>query len=206
MFLVALTGGIAAGKSEVAKRLVALGAIEIDADLIAREVVAPGTEGLSKTVEHFGTNLILSDGSLDRKALGNIVFQDAQKRAQLEAILHPLIKARTKELLSQANREIIIYSVPLLLEAKVDHDFDLIVTVEAGESIQKMRLIESRGMSEADASARLASQVSSDARKQAADVVIDSSGSIDSLQQQVEKLWTIILERKKQKEIELATD
>lgn len=206
MFLVALTGGIAAGKSEVAKRLVALGAIEIDADLIAREVVASGTEGLAKTVEHFGAELILSDGSLDRKALGNLVFKDPQKRLQLESILHPLIKARTKELLSQANSEIVIYSVPLLLEAKVDHDFDLIVTVEAGESIQKMRLIESRGMSEAEASARIASQVSSDSRKQAADIVIDSSGSIDSLQQQVEKLWTIILERKKQKEIELATD
>lgn len=206
MFLVALTGGIAAGKSEVAKRLVALGATEIDADVIAREVVAPGTAGLARVIETFGDKILLSDGSLNRKALGEIVFQDAQKRLQLEAILHPLIRTRTKDLFSKSKSEIVIYSVPLLLEAKVDHNFDLIVTVEAGESLQRKRLMESRGLSEAEATARMGSQTSSKEREQAADLVIDSSGSLADLQQQVEQLWKLILERKKLKEENLAAD
>lgn len=192
MFLVALTGGIGSGKSEVAKRLVSLGAQEIDADAIARQVTEPGSQGLARVVSHFGKNVQALDGSLDREALARIVFGSAEKRKELEQILHPLIRERTSALLKNSKAEIVIYSVPLLAETGVDHDFDMVVTVEAGIENQVSRLMANRNMTEADARARIAAQATQDERQAIADVTVDNSGTLENLDAQITNLWKLI--------------
>jgi dephospho-CoA kinase len=192
MFLVGLTGGIASGKSTVAAMLGKFDNEIIDADEIAREVVMPGTVGLSKVGAEFGPQILEEDGSLSRAKLAKLVFEDPKKRLTLEGILHPLIRARTLERISQSKCNILIYIVPLLVEAKVDHPFDLVVTIEAGSENQIQRLVENRGMSTEGAIARIAAQATDAERVARADVRIDGALSLTDLETEVSKLWNQI--------------
>jgi dephospho-CoA kinase len=192
MFLVGLTGGIASGKSTVAAMLGKFDNEIIDADEIAREVVLPGTVGLSKVVAEFGPQILEEDGSLSRAELAKLVFEDPEKRLALEGILHPLIRARTLERISQSKSDIVIYIVPLLVEAKVDYPFDLVVTIEAGSENQIQRLVENRGMSTEGAIARIAAQATDAERVARADVRIDGALSLTDLETEVSKLWNQI--------------
>ena len=192
MFLVGLTGGIASGKSTVAAMLSKYDNEIIDADEIAREVVLPGTVGLSKVVAEFGPQILEEDGSLSRAKLAKLVFEDPKKRLTLEGILHPLIRARTLERISQSKSDIVIYIVPLLVEAKVDYPFDLVVTIEAGSENQIQRLVENRGMSTESAIARIAAQATDAERVARADVRIDGALSLTDLETEVSKLWNQI--------------
>jgi dephospho-CoA kinase len=192
MFLVGLTGGIASGKSTVAEMLSKYDNEIIDADEIAREVVSPGTVGLSKVVAEFGPQILEEDGSLSRSKLAKLVFEDTEKRLRLEGILHPLIRARTLERFSESKSDIVIYIVPLLVEAKVDYPFDLVVTIEAGSENQIKRLIENRGMSTEDATARIAAQATDPERVARADVRIDGALDLNDLDTKVSKLWNQI--------------
>lgn len=179
MFLIGLTGGIAAGKSTVAKRWAELGAIEIDADQVAREVVEPGTVGLQKIQETFGDAVLNTDGALDRAVLAKIVFAHPAELNKLNAIVHPLVKARTAEILAALPGDsIVIYNVPLLVEAAVDHDFDVVVTVEAPEEEQMKRLTEIRGMDAAEARSRILTQAKPVERAARADRILSSNQDI----------------------------
>jgi dephospho-CoA kinase len=199
MYLVGLTGGIASGKSYVASLLGELGASTVDADQVAREVVVPGSTGLVQVVGAFGYEILLPSGELDRAKLGDIIFADAEKRIELEHILHPLIKARTTQLISEQPSDVVVYSVPLLVEANVDYPFDAIITVEAGVENQVSRLMNSRQMSESDARARIGAQTSSADRVARANFVIDSSGTKDQTKDQVVEVWKQVLEAVKDK-------
>ena len=194
MYLVGLTGGIASGKSYVASLLTEFGASTIDADQVAREVVVPGSPGLAQVVGAFGYEILLSSGELDRAKLGAIVFADPKKRLELEEILHPLIKARTTQLIGEQASEIVVYAVPLLVEANVDYPFDAIITVEAGVENQVSRLMQSRSMAESDARARIEAQTSFSDRESRANFVIDSSGTKDQTKRQVELVWQKLIE------------
>ena len=199
MYLVGLTGGIASGKSYVASLLGELGARTVDADQVARQVVVPGSTGLVQVVGAFGFEILLPSGELDRIKLGNIVFADAEKRIELEKILHPLIKERTTKLFSEQVSDIVVYAVPLLVEANVDYPFDAIMTVEAGVENQVARLMNSRQMAEDDARARIGTQTSSAERRARANYVIDSSGTKEQTRLQVAEVWTKLLEAAKAK-------
>jgi dephospho-CoA kinase len=192
MFLVGLTGGIASGKTTVANMLGNHENEIIDADEIAREVVVPGSDGLKSIVSEFGSDVLNKDGTLSRAELASIVFDDPARRAALEGILHPLIKARTLERIRDSDRGVVVYVVPLLVEAKVDYPFDLVVTVEAGTDSQIKRLIENRGMSTEEASARIAAQASEAERVAKADIRIDGSLNLADLEIVVSKLWSQI--------------
>ena len=190
MYLVALTGGIAAGKSTVAKRWVESGAVEIDADDVAREVVEPGRPGLKQVSDAFGESVLTDSGELDRKALARIVFEDPEKRLLLNSILHPLIRERTRELLEKLQGEdVVVYTVPLLVEAAVDHDFDLVVTVEAPEDEQIKRLTSNRGLSEVEAKSHIASQAKPVERAARADRILNSNQDVHFLLRDADKLW-----------------
>ena len=194
MYLIGLTGGIAAGKSTVAKRWAEHGALEIDADQVARDVVEPGTVGLGRVVEAFGSDVLTADGELDRKQLARQIFSDAGKRELLNSILHPLIKERTKKLLSELPAEsIVVYNVPLLVEAAVDHPFDLVVTVEAPEEEQLRRLVETRGLTESEARSRIAAQAQPIERAARADRILNSNQDINLLLRDTDALWRDIL-------------
>ena len=190
MYLVGLTGGIAAGKSTVAKHWVSRGAIEIDADVLAREVIAQGTPGEQQVIEAFGTGVLDSTGALDRKALGNIVFNSKPELEKLEAIVHPLVRARTQELLKAApNDAIVVYTVPLLVEANVDLGFDAVVTVEAPEVERINRLVSSRGYSIQEAKARIANQATPIERAARADHILNSNQDIFLLLRDADALY-----------------
>ena len=189
MYLVGLTGGIAAGKSTVAARWVELGAREIDADLIAREVVMPASVGLNAVISRFGQDFLREDGTLNRSALGTLVFADEQARKDLEAILHPLVKARTAELIANATEDIVIYTVPLLVEANVDHNFDYVVTVEAPEADRVERLIATRGMTREQATARIRAQASAAERANHSDFILNSNQPLQALIKQADALY-----------------
>jgi len=193
MFLVGITGGIASGKSTVAAMLGKFDSQIIDADDIAREVVLPGSDGLSKVVAEFGPQILEQDGSLSRAELAKLVFEDPEKRQALEGILHPLIKARTLERIGQSKSDIVIYIVPLLVEARVDYPFDFVATIEAGTDNQIRRLIDNRGMSFEEANARITAQASEVERVARADVRIDGSLALADLEVAVSKLWNQIL-------------
>ena len=193
MFLVGITGGIASGKSTVAEMLGKFDSQIIDADDIAREVVLPGSDGFSKVVAEFGPQILEQDGSLSRAELGKIVFKDPERRLTLEGILHPLIKARTIERISQSKSDIVIYIVPLLVEAMVDYSFDFVATIEAGTDNQIRRLIDNRGMSFEEANARITAQASEAERVARADIRIDGSLALADLEVAVSKLWNQIL-------------
>lgn len=189
MYLVGLTGGIASGKSTVAAEWVGLGGIEIDADQLAREVVEPGTQGFESVVREFGPGVV-TGGRLDRAALGQIVFGDATQRTKLEAIIHPLVRALAQERINNLpSSSIVIYNVPLLVEAAVDLNFDKVVTVEAPTEKQLERLTNIRKMDAAEATARISSQASPAARANAADVILNSNQDLHLLLKDARKLW-----------------
>lgn len=189
MFLIGLTGGIASGKSTVAKLLALHGADTIDADQVAREVVLVGSVGLQEVVKEFGQEILSDTGGLDREKLGAVVFANPHRRLRLESIMHPLIKSRTAELISQSDHAVVVYAVPLLVEAKVDYPFDFIVTVEAGVEAQVERLVRSRNLSSSQAMERVDAQAGRHEREVRADFVLDSSGTLEQLAEQVDALW-----------------
>lgn len=186
--LIGLTGGIGSGKSTVAKRLVELGATEIDADLLAREVVQPGSAGLIAVAERFGADLIQPDGQLNRGLLAERAFSSEESRKELEGILHPLIQKLSRERIAQA-AGIVVYTIPLLVESKSQLPFDKIITVSAPEAVRVRRLVESRGMTEQAAKARIKAQASDQEREAIADYVINSDCSFDELMAQVDRLY-----------------
>jgi len=190
MYLVGLTGGIAAGKSTVAKRWVEQGGFEIDADQLAREVVEPGSSGAAQILETFGPEVFQANGSIDRGKLGAIVFGDASLRKALESIVHPLVKSRAQQLVAGLpENTIAIYNVPLLVEASVDLPFDMVVTVEAPAKEQIARLVKHRGMSVAEAEKRVSSQASPAQRANAADVILNSNQDLPLLLKDADSLW-----------------
>ncbi len=189
MFLIGLTGGIAAGKSAVAEHWVKLGAIEIDADVLAREVVAKGTLGAKRVESQFGSEYFV-DGELDRKKLGQLVFSNPEKLAELEAIVHPLVKQRARELIAAVpETAIVIYTVPLLVEAQVELPFDSVVTIEAPEDERVKRLVKSRGMTEAEALSRIRAQATPLERATRADHILSSNQSLALLLHDSEVLF-----------------
>lgn len=204
MLTVGLTGGIGSGKSEVAGRLVALGAVLVDSDAIAREVVASGTDGLRSVVAEFGDGVLLPDGSLDREALGRTVFSDPDARARLNAIVHPLVGDEVaRQFLSAAEQHpdgVLVNDVPLLVEGGLSDRYDVVVVVDAPVETQVDRLVSRRGMREADARARIAAQATREQRLVVADHVIDNGGPLDTLQPQVEQLWAALQQQRPQRQ------
>jgi dephospho-CoA kinase len=193
---VGLTGGIGSGKSEVSRRLAAQGAVVIDADAIAREVVAPGTDGLAEVVEAFGKEILRADGELDRPALGDIVFADPELRGKLNAIVHPRVGARMAELERGAGPgAIVVHDVPLIAENGLAGGYDLVVVVDVPPRIQVERLVRYRGMTREQAQARMAAQASREQRLAIAGIVIDNSGSLAELDRQVGDLWAELRRR-----------
>jgi len=190
MLRVGLTGGIGSGKSTVAQRFRELGALVIDADKLAREVVAVGSDGLAAIHQRFGDVVLAADGSLDRVVLGEIVFADAQSRKDLEAITHPLIGARTRSLLESAAPErIVVHDVPLLVELGMAAAYHLSVVVGADEDTRVARLTGGRRLTEADARTRIAAQAGDLERRAAADAWLDNNDTVDELNAQVDALW-----------------
>ncbi len=187
---VGLTGGIGAGKSTVARRLAERGAVVIDADRVAREVVEPGTAGLDAVVAAFGGAVLDTDGCLDRAALGRIVFGDEEARLRLNGILHPRIAARTRELMAAAPAEaVVVHDVPLLVENRMGAAYHLVLVVHADARERVRRLVSERGMAAEDAGARVAAQADDDARRAAADVWLDNSGAPQAVLDAVDRLW-----------------
>ncbi|MEU6993571.1 dephospho-CoA kinase [Streptomyces sp. NPDC046465] len=196
MLKVGLTGGIGAGKSEVSRLLVASGAVLIDADKIAREVVEPGTPGLGAVVEAFGPEILAPDGSLDRPALGAVVFADAEKLAALNSIVHPLVGVRSAELEESApDGAVVVHDVPLLTENGLAPLYDIVVVVDASPETQLDRLVRLRGMREEDARARMAAQATREKRLEIADIVIDNDGPLDGLAERVGEVWAELARR-----------
>lgn len=189
MLKVGLTGGIAAGKSLAAARLAALGATLVDADAIAREVVEPGTDGLRAVVDAFGPGILTDSGRLDRPALGELVFSDPGQRERLNAIVHPMVRARAAELAQAGEGGIIVQDIPLLVETGQSAAFHLVLVIDAPEEERLRRMVEDRGMSESDARSRMAAQVSPAERRAAADVVLQNTGSRGQLSAAVDMLW-----------------
>ncbi|GAA3035227.1 dephospho-CoA kinase [Streptomyces glomeratus] len=196
MLKVGLTGGIGAGKSEVSRLLVECGAVLIDADRIAREVVAPGTPGLAAVVEAFGEDILTADGSLDRPRLGSLVFSDPQKLAVLNSIVHPLVGARSRELETAAPEDaVVVHDVPLLTENGLAPLYDVVVVVDASPSTQLDRLVRLRGMTEEDARARMAAQAPREKRREIADIVIDNDVPLEQLERRVRDVWADLVRR-----------
>jgi dephospho-CoA kinase len=196
MLKVGLTGGIGAGKSEVSQRLASYGALVIDADQIAREVVEPGTPGLAQVVGVFGTGVLAPDGTLDRQRLGEIVFGDDELRAKLNSIIHPLVGARLRELEQGADAgAILIEDVPLIAENDLAGFYDLVVVVDVPPRLQEERLIRDRGMTPDQVAARMATQASREQRLAIAGIVVDNSGPLAELDRQVGELWAELSRR-----------
>ncbi|WP_203983574.1 dephospho-CoA kinase [Sphaerisporangium rufum] len=196
MVKIGLTGGIGSGKSEVARRLAGHGAVVIDADLIAREVVEPGTPGLAEVVATFGQEMLRADGTLDRERLGRVVFADPGELARLNAIVHPKVGARVAELQAAAPPgAVVVYDVPLLAENGLAPMYDIVVVVDAAEDVRLARLVERRGMSEQDALARIRAQATREERLAVADVVIPNDGSPAELDARVGELWATLRAR-----------
>ena len=199
MYLIGLTGGIASGKSVVSNRLAELGAVLVDADVLAREVVEPGTAGLAEIAKAFGPGVITADGTLDRPALGAIIFSDPDKRAALNAITHPAIWRRARELFAAAEERdphaVVVYDVPLLVEASGDRPmrFDLVVVIHADTETRIRRLTDLRGMTREEATHRLNAQATDTERLAIADVVIDNSGDLENTMRQTDELWAMAL-------------
>jgi dephospho-CoA kinase len=187
---VGLTGGIGSGKSEVARLLADLGAVVVDADALAREAVAPGSEGLAQVVAAFGPEILGADGSLDRSKLAQIVFADADRLATLNSIVHPYVARRSAELTAAAATDaVVVYDVPLLVENHLEQGYDVVVVVDVSSVTQIDRLTRLRGMTPAQAQARMAAQATRDQRVAVADVVIDNDGELADLSAQVAALW-----------------
>jgi dephospho-CoA kinase len=188
--MVGLTGGIGAGKSAVAGLLAARGAIVIDADRLAREAVAPGTDGLAEVVAEFGPAVIAADGSLDRTAVATRVFRDDAARRRLEEIIHPRVRQRTAELIAAVPPDaIVVNDVPLLVEAGFAGAYELVIVVLASEETRVARLVADRGMSREEAYARIRAQASDEQRRAVADVVIVNDGTVEDLAAKVDEVW-----------------
>jgi dephospho-CoA kinase len=189
MVRVGLTGGIASGKSLVAAELAARGAIIIDADVLAREVVEPGTPALAAIIDRFGSDVV-QDGQLDRVRLAQIVFADPSARRDLERIVHPAVRARAAELERAAgDAAVVVHVIPLLVETGQQKNFDLVVTVDADHETQVQRLMARNGFTRAQAESRIAAQASREDRKRSADVVLDNTGTVAQLREQIDALW-----------------
>jgi dephospho-CoA kinase len=194
---VGLTGGIGSGKSEVSRRLAERGAFLIDADVTAREVVEPGTPGLGQIVAVFGPGVLLPDGRLDRPQLGQLVFADDSLLAKLNAIVHPLVAERTQQLEQQAAAAvgpagIVVHDVPLLTENQLQRNYDTVIVVDAPDDTRLQRLTEDRGLTPEHAQERMAAQAGRDQRLAIADIVVDNSGTLDDLDDQVAEVWSIL--------------
>ena len=186
---IGLSGGIGSGKSTVARRLADHGARVIDADVIAREVVAPGTEGLAEVVARFGPGVLDADGALDRPAMARRIFGDDEARAALNAIVHPRVAARTAELMAEAPEDsILVHDIPLLVEAGYGPNYHLVVIVDAPSEDRVRRLV-GRGLEKSDARARIRSQATEEQRREAADVWLNNSGQVQDVLAEVDKLW-----------------
>ncbi|MFJ5258989.1 dephospho-CoA kinase [Streptomyces sp. NPDC088387] len=196
MLKVGLTGGIGAGKSEVSRLLVECGAVLIDSDRIAREVVAPGTPGLGSVVEAFGPDVLAADGSLDRPRLGSVVFADPDKLAVLNSIVHPLVGRRSSELEAAAAEDaVVVHDVPLLTENGLAPLYDVVIVVDVAPETQLDRLVRLRGMTEEDARARMAAQATREKRLEIADIVIDNDVPLDELERRVREVWAELEDR-----------
>ena len=192
MLRVGLTGGIGSGKSTVARALARRGAVVIDADTIAREVVEPGQPGLAAVVERFGAGVLDGDGRLDRPKLAALVFDDAAARADLNAIVHPRVAAETARRIGAASSDaVVVIDVPLLVEA-ARSGYDLVVVVEAPEAVRLERLV-GRGMDPDDARKRMGAQATDAERRKVADVVLDNSGTEEDLERQIDALWAQLI-------------
>ncbi|WP_288969224.1 dephospho-CoA kinase [uncultured Microbacterium sp.] len=199
MPLIALTGGIASGKSTIARRLAEHGAVIVDADQIVRDVQSPGSPVLARISEAFGAAVIAPDGSLDRAALGAKVFGHAGLLARLNAIVHPAVREESQRRFDAALADdaeaVVVYDVPLLVEARVDDPWDLIVVAHAPAALRRQRLVDLRGMDESAAQDRIDAQVSDDRRLAIADVVIDTSDTLERTLEQTDALWERISEQ-----------
>ena len=187
---IGLTGGIGAGKTAVAQRFAELGALVVDADALAREVVAAGTPGLAAVVGEFGPGVLRPDGGLNRAALGRLVFADEDRRARLNSIVHPLVRRRAAELVAAAPAgTVVVQDVPLLVETGQADRFDLVVVVEAPAELRAARLARDRGMSAEEARSRMAAQATDGQRRAVADVVLVNDGDLDRLRAEVDRVW-----------------
>ena len=199
MQLIGLTGGIASGKSTIASRFAELGAVVVDADAIAREVVEPGQPALAEIARRFGDGVIAPDGSLDRPALGAIVFQDDEARRALNDITHPaVLRESTARFQAAADEDpdaIVVYDVPLLVESANEYPFGLVVVAHASEATRVRRLVDLRGMDQAEAERRIRSQASDEERLAVADVVIDTDGDLEHTLEQVDAVWEDVRSR-----------
>ena len=198
MLKVGLTGGIGSGKSAVSAELTTHGAVVIDADAIAREVVEPGTPGLARVVAEFGEQVLTEDGRLNRPKLGELVFADESQLSRLNAIVHPLVGERSGQLMEQAladNAEIVVYDVPLLVENGLGPLYDVVVVVDAPDELRVERVATDRGMPREQVWARVRSQAGRETRLAAADLVVDNSGSLQDLRDRVSDLWTELRSR-----------
>jgi dephospho-CoA kinase len=194
---IGLTGGIGSGKSEVSRLLAAHGAVVIDADRLAREVVEPGTPGLAEVVEAFGPGVLAADGTLDRRELGQRVFGDDDARRRLEAIIHPRVRARAAELEAAAGADaVVVHDIPLLVETGQAGSFDGVVVVDVPVETQVRRLVERRGMTETEARSRIAAQAPREQRAGAADWIVDNTGSLADLEAAVARVWTELAARR----------
>lgn len=197
--MIALTGGIAAGKSTVARRWREHGAVVIDADALAREAVAPGSAGLEAIAERFGPDVIDASGALDRGTLGRRVFADEVERTALNAIVHPEVRRLYREAIASAHaadpHAVIVYDVPLLAEARARDEFGLVVVVDAPAEERVRRLVAHRGMTEHEARERVAAQITDDERRALADIVLDASGTEQSTLEQADAVWQTVRSR-----------
>ncbi|MCG7268714.1 MULTISPECIES: dephospho-CoA kinase [Corynebacterium] len=194
MLKVGLTGGMGSGKSTVARRFAELGAVIIDADQIARDVVEPGEPTLAELAEAFGEGILLDDGSLNRGELAKRAFVSAEKTELLNSITHPRIEQRTEEQFNAAGDAIIVFDSPLLIEMGQSEAQDLVVVVHTPVEVRLDRLVESRGVDREDAKQRIAKQISDDKRLQFADVVLENSGTEEDLVRQVDRIWERIIQ------------
>ncbi|MFI6576495.1 dephospho-CoA kinase [Nocardiopsis sp. NPDC050513] len=201
MLTVGLTGGIGSGKSAVSAELARLGATVIDADLIAREVVEPGTEGLAEVVAEFGEGVLTPEGRLDRARLGEIVFADEDSLGRLNAIVHPRVGKRSTELMERARAEgvrVVVYDVPLLVENGLGPLYDVVVVVDTPDEARVERVAADRGMPREQVWARIRAQADRESRLAAADLVVDNSGTREELVARVGELWDALVARERQ--------
>lgn len=192
MLVVGLTGGIGSGKSTVARMLAARGATVVDADRLARDALAQGTPGFDAVLARFGTEVVAADGSLDRRALAQVVFADPVALGDLNAIVHPIVRAGIEDRLAElraSDGDVVVLEIPLLVESGRSYGAAVVIVVDCPEEVAVRRLVDGRGMDEADARRRIATQISRAERRAAADIVIDNAGPPEALQAQVDRAW-----------------